>query len=420
LSRPGRFLNVPYGAYLAREMAAPDPVLTQTGAGTPCGEYLRRYWQPVAFARDLGDVPRRIRIMGEDLVVFRDRSGRVGLLQLHCTHRGTSLEFGIPMERGLRCCYHGWVFDVDGRILQTPGEPAESTLRHRLCQGAYPTHEFSGLVFAYMGPPELRPAFPVYDTFELSGLELHPAAGFMLPCNWLQVKDNSMDPVHTSFLHALSSGYHFTAAFGELAELGWQETAYGMIYIATRRVDDLVWVRVCDFMAPNVHQFTRELEEATRERIAYRPVVIRWAVPLDDTHTMNFELAQVDPAWGLDAAAIARPGFGQSADRSYEERQRHPGDYDAQSSQRTIAVHDLEHLASTDRGVIMLRKIVRDGIRAVEAGETPLGVALKPGETIATYCQDTVVRVPRAGTPDEDRALLRTIGRRVVAGDYAG
>jgi nitrite reductase/ring-hydroxylating ferredoxin subunit len=420
LSRPGRFLNVPYGAYLAREVAAPDPLLTQTGAGTPCGEYLRRYWQPVAFARDLGDVPRRIRIMGEDLVVFRDRSGRVGLLQLHCTHRGTSLEFGITMERGLRCCYHGWVFDVDGRILQTPGEPAESTLRHRLCQGAYPTHEFSGLVFAYMGPPELRPAFPVYDTFELSGLELHPAAGFMLPCNWLQVKDNSMDPVHTSFLHALSSGYHFTAAFGELAELEWQETAYGMIYIATRRVDDLVWVRVCDFMAPNVHQFTRELEEATRERIAYRPVVIRWAVPLDDTHTMNFELAQVDPAWGLDAAAIARPGFGQSADRSYEERQRHPGDYDAQSSQRTIAVHDLEHLASTDRGVIMLRKIVRDGIRAVEAGETPLGVALKPGETIATYCQDTVVRVPRAGTPDEDRALLRTIGRRVVAGDYAG
>ena len=417
MSRPTRFLNVPYGAYLARERPAPDPLLTQTGPDTPCGEYLRRYWQPVAFARDLGDVPRRIRIMGEDLVVFRDRSGRVGLLQLHCTHRGTSLEFGIPMERGLRCCYHGWVFDVDGRILETPGEPADSTLRHRLCQGAYPTHEFCGLIFAYMGPPEHTPAFPIYDTFDLPGLALHPAAGFVLPCNWLQVKDNAMDPVHTSFLHALSSGYHFTAAFGELAELEWQETAYGMIYIATRRVDDLVWVRICDFMAPNVHQFTREIEEATRERVAYRPVVIRWAVPLDDTHTMNFELAQVDPAWGLDAEAIARPGFGQSADRPYEERQRHPGDYDAQSSQRTIAIHDLEHLASTDRGVIMLRKILREGIRAVEAGETPRGGAWKPGETIATFCQDTVVRVPRAGTPDEDRALLRAIGRRVVAGD---
>jgi nitrite reductase/ring-hydroxylating ferredoxin subunit len=413
-----RFLNVPYGAYLARDVPAPDPVLTRTGPGTPGGEYLRRFWQPVMFTRDLGDVPRRLRIMGEDLVAFRDRSGRVGVLQLQCTHRGTSLEFGIPTERGLRCCYHGWVFDVDGRILETPGEPAESTLRHRLCQGAYPTHEFGGLVFAYMGPPERMPAFPMYDTFALPGFDLHPAAGFVLPCNWLQIKDNSMDPVHTSFLHALSSGYHFTPAFGALAELEWHETAYGMIYVATRRVGDFVWVRICDFMAPNVHQFTRELEEAAGERIAYRPVVIRWAVPLDDTQTMNFELAQIDPAWGLTTAQIAQPGFGQSADRPYAERQRHPGDYDAQSSQRTIAVHDLEHLASTDRGVIMLRRIVRDGIRAVEAGEDPRRATREAGATIRTHCQDTVVKLPAAATPAEDRALLRDTGRRVVAGDY--
>ncbi len=413
-----RFLNVPYGAYLARDVPAPDPILTRTGPGTPGGEYLRRFWQPVMFARDLGDVPRRLRIMGEDLVAFRDGSGRIGVLQLHCTHRGTSLEFGIPTERGLRCCYHGWVFDIDGRILETPGEPAESTLRHRLCQGAYPTQEFGGLVFAYMGPPDRTPAFPIYDTFALPGLTLHPAAGFVLPCNWLQIKDNSMDPVHTSFLHALSSGYHFTPAFGALAELEWQETAYGMIYVATRRVGDFVWVRVCDFMVPNVHQFTRELEEATGERIAYRPVVIRWAVPLDDTQTMNFELAQIDPAWGLTPTQIAQPGFGQSADRPYAERQRHPGDYDAQSSQRTIAVHDLEHLASTDRGVIMLRRIVRDGIRAVEAGEDPRGATREAGATIRTHCQDTVLKLPAAATPAEDRALLRDTGRRVVAGEY--
>jgi nitrite reductase/ring-hydroxylating ferredoxin subunit len=418
MSSPSRFLNVPYGAYLARDVPAPDRMLTETGPGTPGGEYLRSFWQPVVFARDLGDVPRRLRIMGEDLVVFRDRSGRVGVLQLHCTHRGTSLEFGIPMERGLRCCYHGWVFDVDGRILETPGEPGDSTLRQRLCQGAYPTHEFGGLVFAYMGRPDRRPGFPVYDTFDLRGFELHPAAGFVLPCNWLQIKDNAMDPVHTSFLHALSSGYHFTPAFGALAELDWQETPYGMIYVATRRVGDFVWVRVCDFMAPNIHQFTRELEEAAGERIGYRPVVIRWAVPVDDTRTMNFELAQIDPAWRLTPAQIAHPGFGQSADRPYEERQRQPGDYDAQSGQRPIAIHALEHLASTDRGVIMLRKIVRDGIRAVEAGEIPRGAALHGGDTIKTYCQDTVLKIPAAGTPADDRALLRDTGRRVVAGHY--
>jgi phenylpropionate dioxygenase-like ring-hydroxylating dioxygenase large terminal subunit len=420
MTTPRPFLNVPFGAYFSRGAAAPEDELTRVGPGTPCGEYLRRFWQPVAFARDLGDTPRRLRIMGEDLVMFRDGSGRVGLLELNCPHRGTSLEYGLIDARGIRCCYHGWLFDVEGQILDTPGEPATSTLRDRLCHGAYPVLEFGGLVFAYMGPPDKRPPFPLYDTFDLPGLALRPAAQFMLPCNWLQVKDNSMDPVHTSFLHAISSGYQFTEAFGALAELDWEETPFGMIYIATRRVGELVWVRVCDFMAPNVHQFTREIEAATEEKIGSRPVVIRWAVPIDDTHTWNMELAQVDPAWGLTAEEIARPGFGQSDERSYEERQRHPADYDAQSSQRPIAIHALEHLASTDRGVIMLRKIVRDGIRAVAAGRDPRelhrGGASGP---IITYTQDTVLRVAREADPEADRRLLREIGRKVVRGDFA-
>ena len=131
----------------------------------------------------------------------------------------------------------------------------------------------------------------------------------MLPCNWLQVKDNSMDPVHTAFLHALSSGYQFTEAFGAVPELDWKLTDAGMVYLATRRVGDLVWVRVCDFMPPNVHQFTREIEEAGAPKPASRPVIIRWAVPNDDTHTTNFELAQVDPAWGLTPAQVGQPGL---------------------------------------------------------------------------------------------------------------
>ena len=409
------FLNVPFGAYHAREVPAPDDELTRVGPRTPGGEYLRRFWQPVAFARDLGDTPRRLRIMGEDLVLFRDGGGRVGLLHLHCLHRGTSLEYGIIAERGIRCCYHGWLFDADGTVLETPGEPASSTYRHRICQGAYPTLEYAGLIFAYLGPPDRRPAFPVYDTFDLPGFTLMPAARFELPCNWLQVKDNSMDPVHTAFLHALSSGYQFTAAFGQVPEMEWQERPFGMIYVATRRVGDLVWVRVADFMAPNVHQFTREIEEAGDERRGHRPVIIRWAVPSDDTHTTNFELAQVDPAWGLDADAVARPGFGQSDDRPYPERQRYPADYDAQSSQRPIAVHALEHLASSDRGVIMLRRIVREGIRAVARGEDPREIALAAGGAIATHAQDSVLRIPPAADPETDAALLRETGRAVVA-----
>jgi phenylpropionate dioxygenase-like ring-hydroxylating dioxygenase large terminal subunit len=388
--------------------------MTQVGPGTPGGEYLRRFWQPVAFARDIAETPLRVRVLGEDLVVFRDRAGRVGLLHLHCAHRGTSLEFGVPQARGLRCCYHGWVFDVDGQCLETPGEPAGSRLHERVCQGAYPTLEFTGLIFAYLGPPDRRPAFPLYDSFEVEGHTLMPAAKFTLPCNWLQVKDNSMDPVHTAFLHALSSGYQFTEAFGAVPELDWALTEAGMVYIATRRVGDLVWVRVCDYMPPNVHQFTREIEEATKEKPASRPVIIRWAVPSDDTHTTNFELAQVDPAWKLTPEEVARPGFGQSDDRPYAERQRVPADFDAQSSQRPIAVHALEHLASTDRGVIMLRRLVREGIDAVAQGGDPAGAAHPDGKVLKTFTQDLVLRIPPADTPEADRRLLRATGRQII------
>ena len=403
-----------YDGYHRRDVPPPDPELTQVGPGTPCGEYLRRFWQPVAFTRELTEAPLRVRILGEDLVVFRDRRGQIGVLHLHCAHRGTSLEFGIPVERGIRCCYHGWVFDVDGRCLETPGEPHGSRLCERVWQGAYPTLDFAGLVFAYLGPPDRRPPFPHYDSYDVPGHTLMPAAKFTLPCNWLQVKDNSMDPVHTAFLHARSSGYQFTEAFGVVPELDWALTDAGMVYIATRRMGDLAWVRVCDFMPPNIHQFTREIEEATAPKPVSRPVIVRWAVPNDDTHTTNFELAQVDAAWGLTAEQVAQPGFGQSDDRPYAERQRFPADFDAQSSQRTIAIHALEHLASTDRGVIMLRRIVREGIAAVARGEDPPGTQWPADKVIPTFAQDLVLKLPPAPDPDAERKLLRATGRSVL------
>jgi hypothetical protein len=148
------------------------------------------------------------------------------------------------------------------------------------------------------------------------------------------------------------------------------------------------------------------------------PTTIRtiWAVPIDDTHTWNMELAQVDPAWGMTPEEIGRAGFGQSDDRPYEARQRHPADYDAQSSQRAIAVHALEHLASTDRGVIMLRKIIRDGIRAVAAGGDPKELLRESRPPIATACQDRVLRIPPEKYAETDKLLLRETGRKVARG----
>ena len=110
--------------------------------------------------------------MGEDLVAFRDGTGEAGLLELHCPHRGTSLEFGLVGEKGIRCCYHGWLFGCDGTILETPGEPADSTLKDRLFHGSYPVHEHNGLVFAYMGAPEQQPPFPIFDTYDLPGYRM--------------------------------------------------------------------------------------------------------------------------------------------------------------------------------------------------------------------------------------------------------
>ena len=407
------FLNTAYGAYHHRQRPAEDEELTRVGPGTPCGEYLRCFWHPVILSGDLGDLPRRIRILGEDLVVFRDRRGAVGLLQLYCPHRGTSLEFGLIADRGIRCCYHGWLFDVDGTILETPGEPADSTLKNRLFHGAYPVHEHAGLVFAYMGPPDKRPPFPVLDTYDLPGYQLVARAPTLWECNWLQVKENSMDPAHLAFLHTLPGSEGFTQDLKELGEWDWMPTPIGMVYTDTRRQGDRVWVRVADFILPNIHQFPPNADPMAQRNSISRPLATTWAVPLDDTHTMQIGYYHFPGGKELRRGA----GFGQDGSRPYEERQRIPGDYDAQVSiHGGVARHGLEHLATTDRGISMLRNMIRRGIRAVRNGEILEQPILHNASAIPTYCHDRVVLgIAPAPTPEDDRRLLRDVARNVVS-----
>jgi phenylpropionate dioxygenase-like ring-hydroxylating dioxygenase large terminal subunit len=166
----------PYSAYDRASTPHEDAELTHVEKGSPAGEYLRRYWQPVALSQELSELPKLVTIFGEELVLFRAKNGQPGLLEKHCSHRGTSLEFGICEDAGLRCCYHGWLFGVDGTILETPGDPPESTLRYTVCHGAYPLHEYKGIIFGYFGPPEKRPEFPIYDSFDADGDRLVPYA----------------------------------------------------------------------------------------------------------------------------------------------------------------------------------------------------------------------------------------------------
>ena len=440
-SKKAPFINTPYSGYLHNVVPTDDEELSRVGPGTPAGEWFRRYWLPIALADDLTDLPLPVKILCEDLVLFRDKSGKVGCLELHCSHRGTSLEFGLIEETGIRCCYHGWLFATDGKILDTPGEPPESTYKERLCHGAYPIHEWTGLIFAYMGPPEKKPPFFPFDTFQPSDTRnLKPGFLDISPCNWLQIVENGADPLHTTFLHTRSSSTQFltldgrpSTEFGDPGLVDYMETPVGMIYINTRRVENEIWVRTGEIIPPCMQQtpghpgFPFEYPEGKQE-VSLSPRFIKWNVPVDDTHTMAIRFYRVqegertgaiaqDQTRSLITQALGTTGAnGEIVDRSYEERQRNPGDYEAEVSQRPIAVHDMEHLAETDRGVGLWRKIARQGIRAVQRGETPKGLMTDSSSIVPTYAADTIMRIPPAPTPAEDVTLLRETGRKVAEG----
>jgi len=176
--------------------------LTLVGPGTPMGELLRRYWHPVGLTGDASDTPRALRVLGEDLVLFRDRRERPGLVTARCAHRGTTLYYGRVEERGLRCCYHGWLFDVEGRCLEQPCEPDGGPQRERIRQPWYPVQERYGLVFAYLGPPARKPVLPRYEVLEtldpgefLEADDRSVGGGgpAVIPCNWLQHYENLME-----------------------------------------------------------------------------------------------------------------------------------------------------------------------------------------------------------------------------------
>ncbi len=426
MSMRTKMLTQPYGAYHREEVDDTDDELTRVGRGTPCGEYLRRFWQPVGLASELGDLPLRIRILGEDLVLFRDGEGRVGMLELRCSHRGASLEFGKIERRGIRCCYHGWHYDIDGRILDTPGEPVESPIKARLCHGAYPTHEYEGIIFAYMGPPEARPAFPVFDALE------SPDASYRLknihsPCNWLQVRENEMDPAHLTFLHTRLFGTQFTPVYGVVPTMEWTETPIGMLYITVRRWNDCLYLRTNDMILPNIVRVAGIEDAESETAFDRRGSSFNWVVPVDDTNcrcigfldidkslTLPGHDAYIDRMHAAGQGAVGAGDVGQSGEPSYQERQRAPGDWDAWVSQGPITIHGREHLGFTDRGVAMYRRLLRAAIRGLARGEPPAGLDMHGSGAIKTYCHNTVMRVPGGRDEATERALQLAFGREVT------
>jgi phenylpropionate dioxygenase-like ring-hydroxylating dioxygenase large terminal subunit len=407
-----------YNAYNSPRDLKEDAELTRVGRGTPMGELMRRYWQPVANTREVTDLPLKVRILGEDLVLFRTGSGDYGLVEQRCAHRGASLEYGVISETGIRCAYHGFHYAPDGTILET-GAGAPLANGGKICLGAYPTLVFHDLVFAYMGPPEVKPPFPKVDLYDHPHIRVE--SGFGRQCineaNWLQIHENAMDPVHTAYLHAMMTGTQrgFSDQMGIVPVMQWVENENGMHYIATRRVGDLVWVRALDVFMPNFGMIPPS-NDVQREGICQRATQITWVVPMDDYCTKRFYLMLNDERNPLKDWQRQR-GFGQANDRPYEERQRYPGDYEMMTSQGPIAIHGYENLTSTDYGVIALRQLLREGIRAVREGRDPMGIHRDANAVLRSRTQNTFVKVPPAATPDAEVALLKKVGRDVSDGD---
>lgn len=412
----------PYAGYFMPPHVGEDASLTHSGRGTPLGELFRRAWQPVALASRLGEHPLPVPVLGEDLVLFRDKSGRLGLLHKHCAHRGASLEFGKVESRGLRCCHHGWLYDVDGTLLEAPGEPATTSLTRVVCQGAYPVLEQSGLVFAYMGPPDARPPFPRFDTMAIAGSTLVPYS-LNYPCNWLQVHENQMDAMHAVFLHSRMGENHFTAAWGEMPVVDYASHRDQTYYVATRRVGDHAWVRLNEVIVPNVGQVAALWETGAQARGFQRVGITRWTVPADDRNCWilgyrHFGADAEPPGIGLgDRSLVGHDSvdiYGQSGGRSYQEMQRNPGDWEAQVSQGPIAVHALEHRGTTDVGVNMLRHQLRAAIAGKVDPRQPHGLA-SGEESIPTWTCNSVFPWVWRDPPgsDAERATLKRLGRRV-------
>ena len=301
-----------------------------------------------------------------------------------------------------------------------PESRRNSPIPRKLCHGAYPARELAGLVFAYFGPPELVPEFPTFDTFSLPGVELVPYL-IDYPCNWLQVAENPMDPFHSVFLHTRVTRAHFNPAWGAMPVVEWHpfEDRTGIYLTNVRRWQDFMWVRTAEVLLPAIAQPPDIYQNPDREKFFPGVGITKWTVPVDDTHCRIIAYRHFGGELDLDGkgdrskVGLNKVDFvGQTGvERSYEEGQAMPGDYEAQISQGPITVHSEERLGTTDKGVALYRRMLRQAVRDLADGKEPPPHRRGPDGRVPTMAGDVIVRVPP--TNRDDIELQRVMGREI-------
>ena len=359
--------------------------LTQVGPGTTLGNLLRRYWHPVAASIELDEEPvKALKLFGEDLVLFRDKRSKLGLLAEACAHRRASLAYGIPEERGLRCAYHGWLYDIRGACLEQPTEPQGSTVGDRIQTTAYPVQELGGLVFAYLGSSPI-PHLPRYNVLVWEN-SLREANGSIISCNWLQVMENLLDPLHIENLHGRYFDYVLQRKGGEqlqefrtryaprpLKKIGFDFFEHGMIERHSYETDEEHgWKTGCPLFFPATTLLSSRNKSGS----------IIFVVPLDDTHTWFLEHSArpSDRRISTGASVPYTDVSGTDEMGRFLTDTAHGQDKMAVSTQGPITNRDLEHLGSSDVGIIMYRHLLLEQAALVSDGGEPLNIRRIPAK----------------------------------------
>ncbi|MCH7482563.1 MAG: aromatic ring-hydroxylating dioxygenase subunit alpha [Chloroflexi bacterium] len=380
--------------------------LTLVGPGTPMGELMRRYWQPIAAYAELSTNPTKaIRLLGEDLVLYKDRSGTLGLLEASCAHRRVHLLYGIPEDNGLRCPYHGWLYDASGQCLEMPAEAPESTFPSRVQLKAYPVAELGGLVFAYLGPAP-APVLPHWGPFVAKGV-VRSIGWAVVPCNWLQIMENSLDPVHGEYNHQYFCNY-VLERMGILDDRGdllgerpAQLSAEGESFWrkgATIRHHKKVGFTAFEHGILKHRLYAFEDEETSLGWRIGHPILFpnyehggldhfQIRVPMDDTHTYYLWYRYSPPRDGEQASddpddvnvyKVPMPGLDGDMQPVWGLMDNNSGqDNMMWTSQGPIMQRPIEKLGQSDVGIIMFRRMLFEQLAVMEDGGDPMNVFRK-------------------------------------------
>jgi phthalate 4,5-dioxygenase len=375
--------------------------ISRVGAGTPMGELQRRYWLPCALSSDLPEAdgaPIRVRLLGEDLVAFRDTSGAIGLVDAFCPHRRAPMFFGRNEECGLRCVYHGWKFDRDGTCVDMPSEPADSLFKTKVTIASYPTWEGGGLVWTYMGPPELRPPVPDYELTRAPATH-RQVSKTLEDCNWLQALEGGLDTSHSSFAH--NNDIHDAGLLRSqdtAPRIEVYKTPYGYTYAGIRSLKDKDYVRAYHYVMP-AQQMRGRVMSRKGGKIDPTPTINGhiW-VPIDDTTCWVYNwMYSYSPDIPIteDYAIELETQFGRGPhdmipgtfklkanrsndyfiDRDVQRTKTFTGisgvntqDMALQEGMGPVVDRSREHLGTSDRAIIAMRQLLLEAMDDREAG----------------------------------------------------